>query len=100
MPEAALPDSHGDILLIHHGFIPVTESVKTAPLDPQFVEKWIKFPFANHIGVPGRTVPGCEQKTRRVGLPPSQIAPKVLYQLRRDFAQAFPLTDLTVWILP
>jgi hypothetical protein len=32
MPEAVLPDGHGDILLIHHGFIAVTESVKAAPL--------------------------------------------------------------------
>lgn len=63
MPEAALPDSHGNILLVHHGFVAMTESVKAAPLDIQLIEQWIQFSFSDQVRVPGRAVPGCEQKT-------------------------------------
>jgi hypothetical protein len=60
MPEAVLSDGHRNILLVHHGFVPMTESVKTAPLDIQLIEQWIEFSFADDIRVPRSAVLGRE----------------------------------------
>jgi hypothetical protein len=67
--EAILSSRRGDTLVVHHGLVPVAESVKSAALNPELFEEGIEVSLPTQVRIPRRAFARRKEETESVRSP-------------------------------
>jgi hypothetical protein len=65
--EAILSSRRGDTLAVHHGLVPVAESVKSAALNPELFEEGIEVSLPTQVRIPRRAFAVAKSRLSRFG---------------------------------